>query len=171
VQEAFALIDQLIKEHKLLLKRFQTAEGIANDAGALLELGKAGEDFVPGRFDDQKQGFQSLKESLEIIDQGLKGHFDREEKGLLTILEKHGSGVLASGLRVLLLEHQELRDRVANSRKDAAELITVSLSREVHGGKAWGVRVYIGHTRKLLEIHARSEQELFHKVRAKLAGA
>ena len=123
MEEAFALIDQLIKEHKLLLKRFQTAERIANDAGALLELGRAGEDFVPGRFDDQKQGFQSLKESLEIINQGLKGHFDREEKGLLTILEKHGGGMLAAGLRVLLLEHQEMRDRIARARKEVGELI------------------------------------------------
>ena len=75
---------------------------------------------------------------------------------------------MASGLRVLLLEHQELKDRIAESRKEVAELIEAKLSREVQEGKAWGVRVYIGHTRKLIEAHAQSEQELFRELRAKL---
>ena len=72
MEEALALIDQLIEEHKQILQDIQTTERIANDAGALLELGRAEEDFMPGRFDDQERSLQSLQESLEAVDQAVK---------------------------------------------------------------------------------------------------
>jgi hypothetical protein len=162
------LIDQLIEEHKRILNDAQEAEKIANDAGALLELRQTKDDFLPARFGDIKRGLQSLEESLGRINHGLQGHFEREEGQLLSIMEQRGGAMLTSGLRLLLLEHQELRDRIAQSRADIAELITVDSSREVLEGKAWGVRVYLSHTRKLLEEHARSEDTLFTKVRTEL---
>ena len=171
MEKALVLIDQLIEEHKQILQKFQTAEKVANDAVTILELDKAKEDFVPGRFGDQRQGLQNLEESLVAIEKGLQRHFDHEETGLLTILEQHEGGMLASGLRVLLLEHQEIKDRIAESKKEVAELASGDLSREVREGRAWGVRVYLSHTRKLIQAHAQSEQELFYELRAALMKA
>ena len=168
MEEALAFIDQLIEEHKQIRQRVQTVTKVANDIGALLEFDRAKGGFVPGRFSNQKQGLQDLQDSLETIEKGLEAHFSREENRLLSVFQKHGGGILASGLRVLLLEHQELKDRVAESRKEVAELATGELSREVQEGKAWGVRVYISHTRNLIEAHAQSEEELFHKLRTEL---
>ena len=171
MEKIVALIDELIEEHKQILQNFQTIEQVANDVGAIIQLDKAKEDFVPGRFSDQKQELQNLQDSLEAIDNGLQSHFNREEKRLLTVFERHGSETLASELRLLLLKHQELKDRIAESKKEVVELAVESLSREVREGKAWGVRVFISHTRKLIEAHAQSEQELFHKLRAELRKA
>ena len=171
MEDALALLDQLIEEHKKIMRRFQTAEQVANDTVAILELDRAKEDFVPGRFGNQKQGLQSLLDSLETIDKGLQAHFGREENRLLTVFQEHGSGMLASGLRILLLEHGELQNRIAESKKEVAELAVSGLSREVREGKAWGVRVYISHTRKLIKAHAQSEEELFYKLRAELQQA
>ncbi len=168
MKEALVLIDQLVEEHKQILQKLQTAEQVANDVGAILQLDRAEEGFVPGRFSDQKQGLQSLQDSLEAIDSGLQMHFAREEKKLLSIFEQYGGETLAAGLRFLLLEHQELKDRLAESRREVAELAAESSSRQVQEGKAWGVRVYISHTRKLIEVHTQSEQELFHKLRVEL---
>ena len=168
MKEALVLIDQLIEEHKQILQKLQTAEQVANDVGAILHLDRAKEDFVPGRLSDPKQGLQSLQDSLEAIDSGLQIHFDNEEKKLLDILEQYGSGMLAASLRFLILEHQELKNRIAESKKEVAELAKEGSSREVQEGKAWGIRVYTSHTRKLIEAHAQSEQELFHRLRAEL---
>ena len=168
MEETVALINQLIEEHKQILQEFQTIEQVANDVSAIMQLDKAKEVFLPGRFNDQKQGLQNLKDSLERIDDGLQQHFDREEKQLSAVLKQHKSETLASGLRLLLLEHKELQERIAESKKEVAELTEKSLSREVREGKAWGMRVFINHTRKLVEAHAQSEQELFHKIRAEL---
>ena len=171
MEETIALINQLIEEHKQILQEFQTMEQVANDVSGIMQLDKTKEDFLPGRFNDQKQGLQNLQDSLETIDDELQKHFDREEKQLSAALKQHKSETLASGLRLLLLEHKELKERIAESKKEVAELAGGSLSREVREGKAWGMRVFINHTRKLVEAHAQSEQELFHKIRAELIGA
>ena len=170
MKEALTLIDQLIEEHKVILQRAQTVERIVNDLDAISEMHKAKEDFVPGRLGDQKQGLQSLQESLKTIDNGLQAHFDREERGLLTVFEEHGGGMLAAALHILLLEHKEIKDRIAESKEEVDELASGKLSREVGEGKAWGMRVYISHTLKLLGVHTESEEELFQKLRAELVG-
>ncbi len=169
VEEVLAVIKKIIEEHKQIIERARVLEQVTNDASALLGLDIAREDFVPGRLDDQKQHLQNWQESLKLIDQGIQAHFDREETGLLTASEKHGGEMLTSALRALLFEHEELRDRLAKLKKDVAELVTGGSSREVWQGMAWGVRSYQAHTRKLFEVHARSEQRLLRSLRSRLS--
>lgn len=128
----------------------------------------AREDFVPGRLGDQKRDLQNWQESLELIDQGIQVHFNREETGLLNAFEKHGGRMLASALSDLLSEHEELRHRLAKLEKGVAELAVGDSSREVWEGRAWGVRSYLAHTRKLFEVHAQSELELLRMLRNRL---
>ena len=162
-----ALIEQILAEHKLIIQRAQTLEQVANDAETIVGLEKAKDAFMPGRF-EPKQGLQKLKEALAVIDKGVKAHFDREEKGLLAAFEKHGDKEFVSALRSLLLEHEDLRDRLAHSKKHVAELTDGGLSRHVWEASAHDMRAHISHTRKLFEAHAEIEQELFQKLRDRL---
>jgi len=164
----FALIDAIIEEHKQIREGIETSENIANDLGAILELGRATGDFEPATLDRKRRGLEGLQQSLEKVDKGLQAHFDREERALLTAFEDYGGRTFASALRALLVEHPELKNRIAKSKQDAAELAVGELSREVWEGKAYGMRVYISHTRKLLEAHAQSEQELLQTLRKEL---
>lgn len=168
MEEALVLIEKIIEEHEQIIERVRALERVTNDASALVELDRAREDFIPGRLGDQKQGLQNWQESLEIIDQGIQAHFNREETDLLTAFEKHGGRMLASALRALLTEHEELKNRLAKLRKDVAELAVGGSSRGVWEGKTWGVRSYLAHTRKLFEVHARSEQRLLYRLRSQL---
>ncbi len=168
MEEALALIEKIIEEHKLIIGRVRALEQVTNDATALMGFDVAKGDFVPGRLDNQKLSLQNLQESLEKIDQGIQAHFNREETGLLNALEKHGDKVLVSALAALFTEHKGIRDRLAKLKKDIAELAAGGLSREVWEGKAWGIRVYVTHTRSLLESHAKSEQELLQILRNRL---
>ena len=165
MKEAHALINQIIEEHKQIIQEGQTIERVVTDLEAGLKLGKAKEDFLPGGLDHQRRYLQNLQESLETISHGLQAHFEREEKGLLVAFERHGGQMLASTLRILLLEHQELNNRIAKSME------VEGLSREVWEGKAWGMRTYISHTLKLLGAHAQSEHELLLKLRSALGKA
>ena len=167
MEEALDIIEKIIEEHKVIGQQARDLEQSANDAGVLLELEGAKGGFVPGRF-DQKAPLQRLAESLELIDKGLAQHFNREEEGLLAAFEKHGDRELASALRLLLQEHEDLRDRLAHSKKQVAELTGSGLSRHEWEATAHGVRAYVSHTRKLLEAHAGNEQELLGKLRARL---
>ena len=167
MEEITALIDRIISEHKVIKERVQSLEQAANDASTLVELKEAKEAFVPGRF-DQKQGLQRLQELLETIDKGLQEHFDREETGLLAAFEKRGDKKLVTTLNSLLLEHKDLRNRLACSKGQVAELVSGGLARHQWEAGANDMRAYLSHTRKLLEAHAVIENELLVELRQHL---
>ena len=169
MEEIVALINKLIDEHKVVIEDARALEKVANDASALVELEEARDTFVPGRF-DQKQSLQKLEESLEAIDKGLKEHFDREETGLLAAFEKHGDRKLVTTLNSLLLEHEDLRNRLAHAREHVAELVSGGLARHQWEASANDMRAHLSHTRKLLEAHAAIENELFVAMRQHLQG-
>ena len=167
ITEALALVEQIIEEHRQITRGFQTLEQVANDASALQGLETGSEAFMPGRL-DQKQGLQKLEELLEVIEQGLQAHFNREEASLPSAVETYGDEELKAGLNSLLLEHKDLRSRIAHSKKHVSELTSGNLSRHLWGASAHDMRAHISHTRKLLEAHAEIEQELLHELRKRL---
>lgn len=168
MEEIIALIDKIIAEHRTIFQRLQTLEQAANDAEAIVGLDKAKEAFVPGRF-EQKQGLEKLQKLLETIDQGLRAHFDREEGALLSAVKKHADKRLASALHSLLLEHEDLRDRLTRSREYADELTSGGLSRHLWEASAHDMRAYINYTRKLFKAHAEMEQELLRTLRSEFS--
>ena len=167
MEEALALIEEIIEEHKVITQRAQILEQVANDVSALLKLESAKEGFMPGRL-DQGQNLQKLEESLEIIDKGLQAHFGREEVALLTAFEKHGGRGLVSALNCLLSEHDDLRKRFVHSRNHLAELTGGGLSRHLWEAGAYDMRAHLSHTRKLLEAHLKSEHKLLLSLRRQL---
>ena len=169
MDEASALIDQIIEEHKIIMRKAQTLEEVANDVEAIAGLDKAKEAFMPGT-SEQKQGLEKLQEALDTIEEGVKAHFDREETALLAAFKKHGDKELASAFHSLLLEHEDIRSRLAHSKKHIAELTGGELSRHVWEASAHDMRAHISHTRKLLQAHASIEQELFQTLRSRLTG-
>lgn len=170
MEETLALIEKIVEEHKSIMQGVQTLEQAASDAEAIVGLEKAKETFMPGRL-EQEQGLKKLQTSLEVIDQRLRAHFNREETRLMDVFEKHGNKELASALRSLLLEHEDLRNRLAHSKKHVAELVSGGLSRHRWEASAHDMRAHISHTLKLLEAHAEIEQELFHRLRTELTKA
>jgi iron-sulfur cluster repair protein YtfE (RIC family) len=170
MEETLALIEKIVEEHKSIMQGVQTLEQAASDAEAIVGLEKAKETFMPGRL-EQEQGLKKLQASLEVIDQGLRAHFNREETALLSVFEKHGNKELSTAFRSLLLEHEDLRSRLAHSKKHVAELVSGGLSRHRWEASAHDMRAHISHTRKLLEAHAEIEQELFHRLRTELTKA
>jgi iron-sulfur cluster repair protein YtfE (RIC family) len=170
MEEITALIDKIIDEHKVMIKEAQSIEQVANDASVLVALEEAKDNFVPGRF-DQKQSLQKLQESLEKIDKGLQEHFNREETGLLAAFEKHGDRRLVTTLNSLLLEHTDLRNRLAHSKDHVAELVSGKLARHQWEASANDMRAHLSHTWKLLEAHAAIENELLMELRQHLSEA
>jgi iron-sulfur cluster repair protein YtfE (RIC family) len=167
MKEIVSLLDRLIDEHKVIAKDARSLEQLANDASLLVDLEEAKETFVPGRF-NQTQSLHKLQELLEKITQGLQAHFNREETGLLAAFEEHGERKLATTLNSLLLEHEDLRNRLAHAKDHVAELVSGGLARHQWEASANDMRAHLSHTRKLLEAHAAIENELFVELRRRL---
>ena len=167
MEDTIALIDRLIEEHRVITRRAGNLEQLANDVEAAAGLGKAKEAFMPGRF-DQTKGLQELQESLETISKGLEAHFNREETALLNTFEKYGEKKLVSALHSLINEHTDLRNRIAQTRKDVSELTGGGLTSHLWSASAHDMRVYMSHTLKLLGAHAKSESEIFTTLKKQL---
>ncbi|MFC2057053.1 hemerythrin domain-containing protein [Chloroflexota bacterium] len=165
MEEVIAIIDKIIEEHNTIFQEFQTLEQMANDAEAIIELDKAKEKFMPGRF-GAKEGLKEFEILLDKIDQGIQAHFDREEGVLFTAFEKSGDRNLVSSLHSLLTEHKTLTDRLVNSKQDVEKLTSGNLSRDIWESTGYDMRAYLTHTRTLFQEHARMEQELFCKLRS-----
>lgn len=170
MEDAIATIDQIIEEHRVILEKAQELEQVANDAEAMLALYKAGEVFMPGTL-DQSEGLRKLRGLHVTVEEGLVGHFNREETRLLAAFQRHGDKRLVSALETLLLDHKGVRDRLDEEKRRLAEITEGQLSRHLWEAKAHDLRVHLNHTRKLLETHAQKEQELLHKLRKELSEA
>jgi hypothetical protein len=159
VAEALALIQRIIEEHRQFIGGFQNLEQLANDSIVMRDLDLSKEAFMPGRL-DQKEGLKKLGELLLSISKGLRAHFNREETALPGVVTQYGNKEMASDLRSIFLEHEDLRNRITQAEKHVAELTGGGLTRYVWEATAHDMRAHMTHTRKLLEAHAKIEQTL-----------
>ncbi|MFC1980787.1 hemerythrin domain-containing protein [Chloroflexota bacterium] len=163
-EEVLAIIEKIIEWHKVLYQESEALENVANDVQAMVGLEESKEAFMPGRF-DQKEGLQKLQELLEAIKDGLHRHFHYEETALLTAFEEYGGKELASSLHSLLLEHEEIRQRLAQSKNHVTELTDGNLGRHTWDASAQDMRAYLSHTLKSLATHANNENRLLLTLR------
>ena len=168
MKDILATINQIIKEHEVILQQITELDHVVNDAEALTSIDKAKEVFMPGRLDDN-QGLQQLQDLCVRIEEGLNAHFKREEIQLLAAFQDHGDEKLANALRTLLLDHKELRNRLVHEKQCVSDLATRQLSRSIWEATAHDLRAHITHTRKLIEAHAESEQTLLHALRKEIS--
>jgi len=169
MNEVLDMINSIIEEHRQIVQSINGTEQIVNDFGAIVEVKKTTDVYEPASTEPEKRSLERFRESLKMVSEGLNAHFNREETSLLKAFEEHGGEVLASALHVLLNEHEEIRNRLTKLERDTAELAEEKSSVHVWHGKAYGIRTYFVHTRALVEAHAKSEQELFQALEAKLA--
>lgn len=173
MKETLALIDQILDEHNRIHRDLHSLERVSSDLDALVELDsdRTRSYFVVRTPNGREEGLQQWQDALEAIDEGLRAHFQREETLLSQAFQKHGNRELVSALDTLLHEHDDLRDRVAKLRKDAADLVAGGLRIEIWEANGWGMRVNIDRIRALIESHASSEQRLLNTLRSELEKA
>ncbi|MBM4448821.1 MAG: hypothetical protein FJ015_06275, partial [Chloroflexi bacterium] len=128
MEDDLAIIERVIAEHKTIRQHFQRLEKVANDAEAMVGLEEAKEAFMPGRL-GQKKGLLSLGNTLNTIEGGLQRHFHFEEISLPEVVDHCGDEEDRASLRSILLEHADLRNRVARSKKHVAELTNADMAR------------------------------------------
>jgi iron-sulfur cluster repair protein YtfE (RIC family) len=164
MKETIALIDQVIEEHTTI---FQGLDQVVSDAEAIYGFKEAQEIFTSDRL-DQKEWGNRLVELVNSIDQGLQAHFDREETALMAAFEGEGDRELASNFRSLMLEHSDLRNRLAHAKRHVSELTGGESSRSHWRATAHNLHAHIDRTRELMKAHAGAEQKLLLSLRQRL---
>lgn len=174
--EVVALIDKLIEEHRIINQNLESLESVVNDAGAILSFDKARETYMPGRA-SSREDMEKLDKLLDVIDEGLRGHFNREEQGLHQAFDTLGTKDMSEAFHSLVLQHNDLRERLSehenmrNSLFDAlksSEEGRSSMTRQQWEAKANDMRAYIIRSRKMVHEHTVSETRLFHSLKETL---
>ncbi len=167
--ELVAAIDRILAEHKTIMREFQTVDRVANDSEALAKINKAKDAFMPGGLNG-KNAITQLQQVFNELYQGLRAHFNFEETELLKALQKIGDPDLVKALHDLLLEHHDLRDRLAQAQQDIERLRSGGLDRQVWEASGYDMRAHLTHTHKLLQAHADLEQDLLLGLKKKFLG-
>jgi len=167
MEDALTLIEQLIEEHKTIMERIQSFEQIANDAEALAGFDKAKDTFMPGRLDG-KQGLEEFVQLLNTISEGVDAHFIREESNLVYVFQEQGNKEMSEEFHSLILEHEDLRDRLAKTKEEIDKLLNGQLPSQIWQASAQDLRAYVTHMKQLFEIHAGTEQKLFYRLQSEL---
>ncbi|MHB8104577.1 MAG: hemerythrin domain-containing protein [Dehalococcoidales bacterium] len=161
------LIDQLIKEHKLVGEKTKSLEKTVNDTTLISNLKQAKNEFLEGD-GSPTVDLKRLDLMLEEINTWLGKHFSREETVLLPAVEKDGNDRLVTALNSLLFEHSDLRDRMVHSRKRVDELRDWSLPQNIWYARAGDLRAYLVHTTNLIETHAARENHFLKELQRHL---
>jgi len=170
MKDALELIDQLIEEHREVGEKSASLENAVNDIRLLSGLKEAGKTFARGGI-SQEEDLKNLAQIINIIAAWLDKHFEREETALKPAVKKYGDSRTVAELDSLLFEHSDLRDRMLHARKRIDELLGGSLEGTRREASIRDLRVYINHSRKLLETHAARENHLLGEFRRKLKKA
>jgi len=170
MDDTLRLIDQLIEEHKAVGEKAQSLEKAANDVRLLSDLKQARDTFLEGDIagrDDLKK----LEALFNEMGTWLDKHFKREETVLQPAVRHYGDEKFVASLNSLLFEHTDLRDRLLHCRKRVDELLGGSLDQVRRDASVRDLRVYINHSRRLLETHAARENHFLTEFRKHLKKA
>jgi iron-sulfur cluster repair protein YtfE (RIC family) len=169
--EALAIVNQILDEHKEIHANFESLGAVSGDieAAARLHSDKTKDYFVPKSLDDQGRGLARWRQILESIDAGLKAHFNKEETALTEAFQREGTPELASALKQLLAEHDDINKHVAKLMKDAEDIAAGGLRIEVWEGTGWGMKTNIQRLQEQIAAHAESERLLLGKMKAHLS--
>lgn len=162
-----AAIERIILEHKRIMQNLNDIEHIANDAEAMSTIDKAKSDFMPGKL-NHKNGILELQEMYEKLNSGIRAHFNFEETELTRALEQTKHPEAVEALHMLLLEHNDLRDRFAQAQNEIARLARGDLDKNLWQAAGYDMRAHLTYTHKMLLVHAGKEQEMLLALKHKL---
>lgn len=167
MEDILDVIDSIIAEHRVILRRFSALESVSNDVTAIGAYKQVRDmTFSP----EGVQHLPQLQKTLEDANRKLRAHFDREDTALLSAFEQHGDRKLLAAFQTLLAEHEEIRAQLVRAEESASRLRGGSTSQADWEKKTKGMRTAIIETRERLAAHASAEKDLLMRLRGDILG-
>jgi len=151
MSDELAIINRVIQEHQKVRKYVKLVGDSVTDREALASLQKARTDWVPGRLEILSEKQKKLQQTVIALDEGLKNHFDYEEKHLPPIL-----GELF--MQALLIEHKEINKGLNDAKRTATDTKLEGLSREQCLVEESTMQEVINNLCQAIEEHAHREE-------------
>jgi len=132
-----------------------------SDREALATLEEARADFIPGRLSAVSEMQKKLQQTVVTLEEGLKNHFDFEEKVLPPLL-----GEMLT--QALILEHREINEEIDKAKAAAAGIKMEGLSREGLLEQESYIQQAFDGICQLVEEHATREEAVLEMVKKAL---
>jgi hypothetical protein len=161
--EELDTINEAIKEHHTIRDTVKFATGAVSDFEALFALRQAYAGWSQSPPDEMAARHQQLIETLEMVDRGLRLHWDKEEAYLRPLL----GGPM---MKAFILEHRDIARRLEEATKTfSAEHLEALQPQELLARKS-AIQDMINHVMQAIEEHSNHEDMIFNMVRKGLEG-
>ncbi len=151
------IIRRVIAEHQLLRERENRVGQSVNDIEAVFNLQRAASGWSQGSVETLVEQHNKLQETFGILDRGLNGHFAFEEDALPPIF---GNTLT----QALLVEHGEIKDKVAQARATLRNTRFEGLTREQLWTQKAAVQQMVFNMNKMIEEHAGREEVILRMI-------
>ena len=157
MSDQLEVIRRIIEWHKTIRGHARLVGESVTDIEALITLEKARTDWVPGRLEALSEKKDKLQQVISLLDEGLKNHFDYEEKALPPLL-----GDLV--MRAIVLQHNEIIKETNEAKSMHSFLNLEELNRDELLAEELRVQQRIGIILQLVEEHATREDLVLEMV-------
>jgi len=164
VSDALAVINKVIAEHREIRRHVKLAGDAINDIEALFTLQKARSGWFQGSAQEITTKQNQMQQSLNLLEQGLRNHFDFEEKHLPPLF-----GELL--MKALLAEHGDINRQISNAKAMLASTRLAGLGRQEMLQKESEIQQMINTLCQTVEEHASHEETILNMMKRALEGA
>ena len=146
-------IKQVIKWHKTIRGHIKLVGDSISDQEALVTLLIKRADWLPEQLEDLEEKRANLQQTMSYLDEGLRNHFEFEEKELPSVL-----GELF--FQALHLEHQEIIGAIEKAKVAVSDTRFKGVNKDAMAARAAEVKDVIDDIGKMIEEHAVKEEVL-----------
>jgi hypothetical protein len=146
-----ATVRRIIEEHHKIRSDVTQVGGAANDLAALFSLQRAYSTWSQSSLEALAEKQDKLKETINLMAEGLNRHFAFEEEYLPPIF-----GAIL--MQALLLEHREVRQKLAGIKSTVTDTRLEGLEQKELLARRTQIQNVVSDTRQAIEEHAGHEE-------------
>jgi hypothetical protein len=156
-------INEVIKEHHTIRDTVKLTGGAVSDFEALFALRQAYAGWSQCPPDEMAARHKQLIKTLEMIDRGLRLHWDEEEAYLRPLLGE-------PMMKAFLYEHHDIGRRLKNARETFAGEKLAGLEPQELLSRKTAVQEITNHLMQAIEEHSNHEDMIFKMIKEGLEG-
>ena len=164
MSDVLDVIKRLVDEHQTVRQNLKLVGDKVSDREALTSLESARADWVPGQQQLLVEKREKLRQTLSMLDEGLRNHFAFEEQSLPPLL----GGLLMRGL---IIEHQEMKETIREAQSLVGASQLEGLKREELLAQEMKIRQKVSDLCQMVEEHAGKEDMFLAMMQRALEGA
>jgi len=159
--DALAVVTRVISEHHAIRGHIKLAGDTVNDIEALFTLQRTQSGWSQTSITALTEKRDQLLQAISFLEEGLKNHFDFEEKTLPPLV-----GKLLT--RAILHEHHEISGQIGSAKTTLANIKLEGLDQRELFSKKSVIQQNIHNLRQTVEEHAQHEEIILNMIKKAL---